>query len=45
VPSRDTISKDFWFLPLSQRLDRRYRDDIDPNIANFLKEWRAIQFN
>jgi hypothetical protein len=28
----------FWFLPLSQRLGKRYRDDIDPNIAKFLKE-------
>jgi hypothetical protein len=35
---RDTISEDFGSFPFLQRLDKRYRDDIDPNIAKFLKE-------
>jgi hypothetical protein len=43
APLRHTLKR-FWFLP-PQRLDKRYRDDIDPNIAKVLKEWRKIKFN
>jgi hypothetical protein len=34
---RDTTSEDFGSF-FSQRLDKRYRDDIDTKIAKFLKE-------
>jgi hypothetical protein len=44
APLRHTLKR-FWFLPPSQRLDKRYRDDIHPNIAKVLKEWRKIEFN
>jgi hypothetical protein len=37
--------KRFWLLSPSKKLDKRYRDYIDPNIAKVLKEWRIIQFN